>query len=572
MTRETKHTVYIDVDDEITSIIEKVKSTPERIVALVLPKRATVLQSIVNMKLLKKSATHSKKSLVLITSEAGLMPLAGVVGLHVAKSLQSKPAIPPAPDRSETSATEVTDEDEEPSIDKTRPIGDLATAASVVKDDDGNEVIEIDNVSEIATSKDSPAKKLAKRFKVPNFDKFRIGFFLSILGVILLVFGWVMAAVVMPSAVVTITTDTTTINASVSFTANTAVQTLDLATAQVPAVAKEVKKTDTEKTTATGKKDKGDKATGTVTIRNCDYSDSFTIASGSTFTASGKSFVSTESVVVPKFTGPASSCTLPGGSSGKATVNVQASGSGPSYNLSAQQYSVPGVASGSKVDGQGSAMTGGTSNFVTVVSQDDVDKAVAKMKGRLDQEATTELNALLKVEDLTGLDETRVTGAPVVKATPGVDAEASGEVTVTAETTYSVLGVKQDYLSQLIKKDASTKIDTTRQSISDDGLETAAIRLEARKSPTEAQMNIQSLVTAGPELNEATIKDQIRGKKKGDVEKLIGSLPGVKDVTVQYKPFWVFSTPKATKKIKIVIEKPVVKEETITTNGDNSTP
>jgi len=69
-----KHTIYVDVDDEITAIIDKVKSAPDKIVALVLPKRATVLQSIVNMKLLKKSATASKKSLVLITSEAGLLP------------------------------------------------------------------------------------------------------------------------------------------------------------------------------------------------------------------------------------------------------------------------------------------------------------------------------------------------------------------------------------------------------------------------------------------------------------------------------------------------------------------
>lgn len=566
MTKETKHTIYIDVDDEITSIIEKVKAAPEKIVALVLPKRATVLQSIVNMKLLKKSATHSRKSLVLITTEAGLMPLAGVVGFHVAKSLQSKPIIPPAPDRSDVSETEVTDDDEEPKVDKTKSIGDLATAASVIKDDDGNEVIEIDNVSELSSPKDSAAKKMAKRFKVPNFDKFRLGFFLSILGIIVLIFGWIMAAVVMPKAVVTIATDTTTINASVSFTANTAVQTLDLATAQVPAVAKEVKKTDTEKTTATGKKDKGTKATGTITVKNCEDTNSRNLAAGTTFSAAGKNFLSNEAVTVPagSFSGGGTVC-----NSSSATIAVTGAAAGESYNISASAYTTSSLSGNFKING--SAMSGGTSNLVTVVSQDDVDKAVAKMKGRLDQEAATELSALLKTENLTSLDETKTISAPVIKSTPGVDAEASGEVTITAETTYSVLGVKQEYLSQLVKKDAGSKIDTTKQSISDDGLKTAAIRLEARKSPTEAQMNIQSLVTAGPELNETSIKEQIRGKKKGDTEKLIGALPGVKDVTVQYKPFWVFSTPKATKKITIVIEKPAVKEET-SNNGDSRNP
>ncbi|MBC7581656.1 hypothetical protein H7097_02175, partial [Aeromicrobium sp.] len=51
-----KETVYVDIDDEITAIIEKVRSSQQKIVALVLPKRASVLQSIVNMKLLKRTA------------------------------------------------------------------------------------------------------------------------------------------------------------------------------------------------------------------------------------------------------------------------------------------------------------------------------------------------------------------------------------------------------------------------------------------------------------------------------------------------------------------------------------
>jgi len=67
------------------------------VVALVLPKRAPVLQSIVNMKLLKRTADTADKNLVLITSETGLLPLAGAVGLHVASTPNSKPNIPNAP-------------------------------------------------------------------------------------------------------------------------------------------------------------------------------------------------------------------------------------------------------------------------------------------------------------------------------------------------------------------------------------------------------------------------------------------------------------------------------------------
>src|SRR5436190_627808 len=98
MADTSKQTIYIDVDDEITSIVEKVRDADHKILALVLPKRMATLQSIVNMKLLKRTAEDANKKIVLITSEAGLLPLAGAVKLHVAKTLQSKPAIPPPPE------------------------------------------------------------------------------------------------------------------------------------------------------------------------------------------------------------------------------------------------------------------------------------------------------------------------------------------------------------------------------------------------------------------------------------------------------------------------------------------
>ena len=98
-TNAGKDVLYVDVDDEITAIIDKVQESNQKIVALVLPKRAAVLQSIVNMKLLKRSADEAKKKIVLITSEPGLLPLAGTVGTYVAKTLQTKPEVPDTPSR-----------------------------------------------------------------------------------------------------------------------------------------------------------------------------------------------------------------------------------------------------------------------------------------------------------------------------------------------------------------------------------------------------------------------------------------------------------------------------------------
>ncbi len=567
-----KHTVYIDIDDEITAIIEKVKASPEKIVALVLPKRATVLQSVVNMKLLKKSAHSAKKSLVLITSEVGLLPLASAIGLHVAKTLQSRPEIPLPPDHEDTEESEISevDGDDESDIDKTKSVGALSAAASVAYDE--TETIELDDV-DIEDNDDetdsSKSKKKSSKFKVPNFDRFRLSFFLAILAVILLIGGWILAAVVLPEATVVIKTDTNTQVSNINFTASTAAKDLIIDQAMVPAVQKEVKKTDTEKATPTGKKDNGTKATGTMTVFNCTDND-VNVPASTTFSSSSLSYVSDSTVLVPSsdFFSAAN-----GGGCKKnhsATVAVTAVNGGTGYNQDAGHNYTSNFSS--TVTGTGSVMTGGTTNVVTIVSQADVDGAASKMKTRQNASAETDLAQALLADSLRGLDETKTVSEPVITSTPAVGAEATGEITVTSVTTYTILGVKSDFLNQLIKKDVSTKMDTSKEGILDNGLGAAVIRIIARKNPTDVQMSLKSIVVSGPILDANAIKEQIRGKKSGDAMSLIKSKPGVKDVEISYKPFWVLSTPKAAKHITVTIQKPVVKPAVESSTANDSNP
>src|SRR5579859_3048113 len=92
-----KETVYVDPEDEITTIIDKVEAAKSSAVALVLPKRTSALKSTVNMRLLARRTEKAGKKLILVTSEAALLPLAGVAGVPVAKNLQSQPEIPDSP-------------------------------------------------------------------------------------------------------------------------------------------------------------------------------------------------------------------------------------------------------------------------------------------------------------------------------------------------------------------------------------------------------------------------------------------------------------------------------------------
>ena len=71
-----KDVIYIDTEDDITTIISKIKASKERIIALVPPRRIGVLQSAVNIRLLARAANSIDKRIVLITNDTVLAGLA----------------------------------------------------------------------------------------------------------------------------------------------------------------------------------------------------------------------------------------------------------------------------------------------------------------------------------------------------------------------------------------------------------------------------------------------------------------------------------------------------------------
>lgn len=556
----SKETIYVDVDDEITNVIEKIKESDKKIIALVLPKRATTLQSIVNMKLLKKAAQNNKKSIVLITSETALLPLAGAAGIHVAKSLQSKPVIPPLPDHMGDAAEEPIDlGDDSAAIDKRTPVGELASKASEPEE---TETVEFDNLKvddEPVTSVPKKPKKL-KHLKVPNFERFRNGFVLAGLGLVLLVFGWVLAFVVMPKATIAIKTDSTRVVSSFDFTASTDQAELDVDGYRIPAVIKEVKKIDTEKAAATGERDEGTRASGEVTLSVvCGPGAAVSVPRGTAVSTGGLNYITqqTATLTTPDFGG--SGCRF------VDTVDIVAAENGDKYNIEdGKTFSVAGFSSVTGTNDDD--ISGGSSKIVKIVSQKDIDDAVARIEARQGDAASDEISSMLEAEGLLPLEESLVTGEAKITSTPEVDKEAT-ELSVTSEIVYTMLGVERNDLLDLIKDDISEDVDLQRQSISDDGIDAAIMRINNNTTPGQAFISFRTTVTAGPEIDEDEVKEAVRGKKRGEVEDYVEGITGVQEVEVSYSPFWVYSTPKAAKKISIEIEKP----EEIQSSGNSDT-
>jgi hypothetical protein len=62
-------TIYIDVDEEITSIIDRIRKAQVSEIIVVVPKQALLIQSLVNLKLLKKEADRRKKRIMIVTQD-----------------------------------------------------------------------------------------------------------------------------------------------------------------------------------------------------------------------------------------------------------------------------------------------------------------------------------------------------------------------------------------------------------------------------------------------------------------------------------------------------------------------
>jgi hypothetical protein len=533
-----KDVIYIDVEDDITAIIGKVKASKEKVVALVPPKRIGVLQSAVNLRLLTRTAQQAGKHIALVTNNQALIALAASASIPVAKNLQTKPEMAEIP------ALKVDDDEEDIIEGATLPIGDHASQTpSEEGKREARSAAMADALAQAPKAGETPKPKTKSKIKVPNFNQFRKRFVLIIIGaVLLLAFGiWAIFFAARATVVIKAKTTSTSVNVPVTI-ASSATTSFEKSTLKAISKAKsEDKKIEFQ---ATGKKDAGKKATGTINYENSSLS-SRSVPAGTRLTASsGVVFVTDSEVSVSGATFPCGNISCP--SPGTASGSVTAAENGSKYN------GATGSVSGepSNISGEFAGPTsGGVTKMVKIVTAGDVQKA----KESLADEDSDSIRDDLKGQfggDTTVVDESFNVGYKDVTSTPNIGEEADS-ATLEATVVYTLYGVEKsavdDFLDAYLKDELK---GDEGQRVYDNGAAKVVFQ-EASAAKNGAKATLIATAQIGPEIKDDDVKEQVRGKRYGETQEALESIKGVEDVDVKFFPFWVSTVPDDPKKITV---------------------
>ena len=534
-----KDVIYIDVEDDITAIISKVKASKEKIVALVPPKRIGVLQSAVNLRLLARAADQGDKRLVVITSNHALMSLAASANLPVAKNLQSKPELAPIAVLDVDDGDDVIDGNDLPVGDHARLPENTAVDAVI-----GASAVSASQLARPPKDGDIAKPRAKSGAKVPNFNTFRKKLVLGVVGGVLLIAFLVWAIAFAPRATIVVSAKTSDSSVNAKVTVGDKLTT-DLTKNSIKAT-KVVK---SEKKTidfgASGTKNAGEKATGTVVFRNGSPT-AVAVPAGTTLTNDGLNFVTSGSVTVPGAT-LSFSCQPNNLCPGSATVTVTAPEGGAKYN--AAEGSMSGAPGGLSANLQ-NPTSGGTDKVVKVVTAEDVQKARDSLAEGESKEAQAQLKTQLKNAKV--IDGSYRVDYTDVKSTPDVGGEsASGNAVLTATVVYGIYGLSDaelaKYLDAYLKKQLSNADD---QRVYENGSEKPAFQ-DVANNPEGAELTLVATAKVGPQLDENEIKKQSVGRKGGEIQESLQSIQGIQSVEVKYFPFWVSSVPGDEKKVNV---------------------
>ena len=579
-----KDVIYIEPEEDITDVITKVKASKSKIVAIVPPKKSGVFRSIVNIKLISKAAASTKKAVVLVTTDPSIVKLAAATEIPVTKDLNTAPAVPEMDDEiEETEVVDVEDdakevepaEDEEVEDEVKEEEAEEAEEAELEEEEEEvKEVEEKPKKKEESKSEKKEEKKPAKAKEHSNklansnnkilkwigtHPKITAGIGA---GVVLLIILAVWAFGIAPAVTITLDLETTTGNFSESITFTQTLSDEKISDGKFYIEEKKSESKAEVEFEATGTKNVGEKATGTLKVTHYFPLDEdggkVEIGNGATFTNSGLTYVVTAGASISwdgDLTATNNDCENRAtagwkqqGCAVSATVNVAATESGAKYNISATSSGWASSVSGLDVISN-SAMSGGSDKTVTVVQQSDIDEALKKISTENESVNKEKLISSLD-EDAFAIDSSfkQTVGDPVSTPKVGEEVESGKKAKLSVTTTDTIFVIDETKLKEFIKEKAKLQ----------DGYKIYEMKEPFIENFTKTDGGfigkLKTSYIAGSTITENEVVETVKGKGIGTAKRdLSDNFNGIKTITINTSVPWVTSVPGNTEKITVKI-------------------
>ena len=234
-------------------------------------------------------------------------------------------------------------------------------------------------------------------------------------------------------------------------------------------------------------------------------------------------------------------------------IPVVAKEVGEAYNIGAATNGTLSINTSKKYSVSSSEMTGGTSKIVKIVSDKDLADAEAGLDMSIDNDARNELTDEFG-EDYLLISSSFSSDNGKVTTSPAVNEEVGDGVTpkIVKEVKFTIFAVKREDVDRYLKKLAEAELggDDT-QMVHDTGIDKAFIDTFKDTGNGTYSGKLKATYRTGPKITEEDVMNKVKGKGLGEVQTMIKSIKGVKEVKVKSSYFWVVSVPEDPNKISI---------------------
>ena len=536
---QSRDVVYVATNDDVAAIIESIKNSNRSLVYLVSPKRAEVLTSIVNLKLIVVAADEIHKKIVIVTTNVTTTKLAGQLQIPVAINLQATPKVPAVTNQAKAKKT---------SLDE--PI-EIELPESFVKKQKNYKRSKSNNAPVILKKTKSSRNPRPKKNRQWVMPKHLIPFAGIVLSLVAVVGGLWYLGTVEGQATVRVTTSLKKLEGTLVVNLSDSAKEPISNPAIIPVETKTIETTIESEIVATGKETKGDKAEFIVNVLNCKTAQ-MVVPAQTTFSRNGAQFVSLESAVIPGTS--SAGCGYDGDN--VKSIKVQAKKIGNQYNVGTGDFKVSNFSTNSYTATASKQTKRGRLEVVSVITQVDIDKSKRILKTkRDDQQVEEELKTSLIKSDWRPLEETVEIEAGEIDVNVRVGQEAkSGKISQTI--VYRQKGVRMADIDQLMRPLLNQQVPDLE--ILDSGLSSAI--LTTSQNPIEEDQFQLTVQVFEAQASQALDHDQIWGliqeKTAAKAAAQLRQLSAVETVNVVLSPkwaIWVTTIPDERDRVEIEI-------------------